>query len=274
MKEQNSSLTPKQSLKAIQALIADGISGNRFGQTLKRRKIPHLSFSQVAAVEFCHQRYYLDYVKGVKLDPIPNYFIKGKMMHEFIASSYESLARNRKIKSASYSKTISKYYDDQHRVHLENAVQVHLDNIWQNYEILGVEKPFVFLLNNELPPLVGVIDLLLKKEGRIIIVDHKTGGDFYPPDRLQMAIYLKFALQEYPGKEVEIYYDQYRWVNDLRRIRKPPLQRTRIHLPSSSWETAFERIYDGYKGMKRIKDEGYGKRNGECYRCPFREICW
>lgn len=270
----SSSLTPIQSLKAIRALIADGISGERFGQTLRRKKIPHLSFSQVAAVELCHQRYYLNYVKEVKLKPGPNYFIKGKLMHQFIASSYKRIANERKVSPSTYLTAIHRVYRNEHRIHLENAVQVHLSNIWQDHEILGVEQPFVFMVDRKLPPLVGVIDLLLRKDNRVIIVDHKTGIDFYRPDRLQMAIYHRFASQKFPGKEIDIYYDQYRWVNNLQRIRKPSIQRTRIHLPDSSWETALAKIHSGYKVMKDIREKDYGKRDGECFRCPFRKHCW
>jgi hypothetical protein len=273
MTARSSSLTPTQSLKAIRAIIADGIGGERFWQTLRRNNIPHLSFSQVAAVNYCHQKYYLNYVKRVKLKPVPNYFIKGNLMHQFIASSYKRIANEQKINPSTYLIAIHRVYRNEHRIHLENAVQVHLSNIWQDHEILGVEQPFVFMVDRKLPPLVGVIDLLLKKDNHVIIVDHKTGSDFYKPDKLQMAIYHQFARKKFPRKEIDIYYDQYRWVNNLQRIRKPPIQRTKIHLPDSSWETALGKIHTGYKAMKDIRENDYGKRNGECFRCPFREHC-
>lgn len=274
MKSGYPSLTPKQSLKAISALITAGISGERFGQTLRRKKIPHLSFSQVAAIEFCHQRYYLDYIEAVQLDPIPNYFIKGKLLHQFIASSYTKIAHKRKIDRRSYSKTITRYYDDHHGVHLENAVQVHLENLWQGYKIVGVEKPFVIAIDDELPPFVGVIDLLLKKGNEVIIIDHKSGNDFYAPDNMQMAIYQHYGMQRYPKSDIKVYYDQYRWVNNLNRMRKPPMLRSEVRLPSNSWFKAMLRIRDGYRTMQKIREGNQSIKFGECFQCPFKPICW
>jgi len=274
MKASHSPLSHKESFDAILALISSGIGGDRFGKTLRRRKIPHLSYSQVAAVEFCEQRYYLDYIEAVHLDPVPNYFIKGKLMHELIASTYLKITNGRKIDPSSYSKKISRVYEDQHATHLENAVQLHLDNLWDGYKILGVERPFVFSVDRQLPPLVGVIDLLLQKKDQIIIVDHKTGGDFYPPDELQVSIYHHVIKQKFPKKKIRIYYDQYRWVNNLDRIRKHALQRTEIVLGKNHWKTSLERIREGYKTIKKIGKEDRGNHEGECFRCPFSRICF
>ena len=39
--------------------VMEGSKGkDKFGQILRKKKIAHLSFSQVAAVEFFHQRYF------------------------------------------------------------------------------------------------------------------------------------------------------------------------------------------------------------------------
>ena len=268
------SFTPIESLEIIHKVIYSTKDGDRFANTLRKKNIPHLSFSQVSAVEFCHQRYYLNYVKAVELDPMPNYFVKGKLMHQFIASSYMNIASKRKINPAAYSRIITRYYDDHHRVHLENAIQVHLEHIWQGYEIIGVEAPFVFMLGENLPPIVGVIDLLLQKDDQIVIVDHKTGNDFYSPDELQMAIYLYYANQRFPDSEIKIYYDHYRWVNNLNRVRKPPLLRSEVVLPSNSWLKALPRIRDGYRAMNMIREADWGNREGECFRCPFNQVCW
>lgn len=274
MQKRYLALTPEENFNAILAVLNNTRSGNHFAQTLRKKKIPHLSFSQVASVEFCQKRYYLDYVKAIRLDPIPNYFVKGKLMHQFIASSYSKIANDREITPSSYSKIINRYYDGLHFRHLENAVRVHLENLWQGFEIIGIEKPFVIMVDKRIPPFVGIVDLLLQRDDHIIIVDHKTGNDFYPPDELQMAIYHRFAKQKYPKKKISIYYDRYRWVNNLDRIRKPAFSRSEVVLPPAYWKTSLKRIRDGYKIIKTIRESKRANPGGECFRCPFRDFCW
>lgn len=74
----------------------------------------------------------------------------------------------------------------------------------------------------------GVIDLVLRKGKRFAVVDHKTGKAFWPQDPMQLAIYREHLLREYGPVQVRAFFDAYRWVNDLRRIRTPAHQRTRV----------------------------------------------
>ena len=66
-------------------------STDQFAETLRHKHIPHLSFSQVSTVEFCHYRYFLQYEALIDPDPIPDYFTKGKLLHQVIARLLESL---------------------------------------------------------------------------------------------------------------------------------------------------------------------------------------
>ena len=70
------------------------------------------------------------------------------------------------------------------------------------------------------------------------------------------------------------YYDHYRWVENLQRIRKPALQRTPIASSPDSWPAALERIRQGYQLIKQVSRDGRGTRNGQCFRCPYRSLCW
>jgi hypothetical protein len=116
-------------------------------------------------------------------------------------------------------------------------------------------------------------DLVLRKGENFVIVDHKTGRDFSPQDELQMAIYVEYIRREYGGKECPFYYDHYRWVNNLQRIRKPAFQRTRVVLPKRYWEAAEARIHAAQRTIERIRRQGWGVRNGQCFRCPYRGVC-
>ncbi len=262
-------------METIQSVI-QRTKGNsdQFAETLRHEQIPHLSFSQITTVEFCQYRYYLQYIKLVDPTPIPDYFTKGKLLHWIIASYYEKGAQNQAFLVDEYLQTIDRQYLGENQRHLHNALMVHLNHCWQGYQIIGVEEPFAISINPALSPCVGVIDLILEKDGCFIIVDHKTGRDFYPQDELQMAIYVKYIQQQYGDVPCEFYYDHYRWVNNLSRIRKPAFRRTKIIASSLPWQAAFKRIKAGSQQIERIRTKKAAIRNGECFRCPYHSICY
>jgi ATP-dependent exoDNAse (exonuclease V) beta subunit len=266
---------PPDALASIHAVIErTARESDRFAEVLRHEHIPHLSFSQITAVEFCQYRYFLQYVKLVDPTPIPDYFTKGKLLHWAIAAYYDCLSRSEEYPLHQILEAFNRAYQGENQRHLHNAVSVHLENTWQECEVIGVEKPFVMQVDPDLPPCVGVIDLILKKNDRMILVDHKTGRDFYPEDELQMAIYLKYVREQYGDLPCEFYYDHYRWVNHLDRIRKPAFQRTMASASRLTWNEALERIRRGAKSIQRIKTTQQATRNGECFRCPYQKVCY
>ncbi len=256
--------------------VIEATRGNsdQFAETLRHNHIPHLSFSQVSAVEYCHYRYFLQYEQLVDPVPVPDYFTKGKLLHQVIASSYLSLAGLQPVDPQPYYQLIHRHYQGAAETHLQNAVAVHLDNLWQDCQVVAVEEPFAMLIDERLPPVVGVIDLILKQNGSYILIDHKTGRDFYPQDELQMAIYVEYARQRFGGDQFRFFYEQYRWVNNLKRIRKPAFQRPEVILPSYYWQLALSRIQSGFQQIERIKTTQQAKKEGECFRCPYFNVCW
>jgi len=64
---------------------------------LDRRGARYLAFTKVAALTFCPYRYYLEFVKRVRLRPKPEYYLKGGIFHEAVARYYRSRVRNRHI---------------------------------------------------------------------------------------------------------------------------------------------------------------------------------
>jgi hypothetical protein len=266
-------MLPEQ-VELIRSLI-EQTRGNsdRFAEHLRHRRIPHLSFSQVTTVEACEQRYFLQYELLLDPSPVPEYFKKGKLLHQVIATSYANVAQRRPVSPDPYFALINQHYQGETEIHLRNAVQLHLENLWQGCEVVAVEEPFVMQIEERLPPMVGVIDLILKQEDRYILIDHKTGRDFYPQDELQMAIYVEFIRHLYGGGNFQFYYEQYRWVRRLDRIRKPAFQRTEVVLPPHYWQPALSRIRGAFRKIERIKSTGQAAKNGDCYRCPYRNIC-
>jgi len=162
--------------------------------------------------------------------------------------------------------------------HLLNAVHELQRNAWKDWEIISIEKPFVLEIGDELPPCVGVIDLLLKKGDKYAVVDHKTGRsffqtDFFDPDRLQMAIYRKYVERTFSPQECLSFYDKYRWVNSLKRIRKPAFEREEIRLTNRNWDTTHRQLADSFHEMRSYYVKKQYPKDGNCFVCPYRDLC-
>ena len=256
-----------------EALQLSGGDADVFVAFLRREKIPHLSFSQITTIEFCEYRYQLQYIEVRELEPTPLYFVKGKAMHELIADTYRGMQNGDENKTYTPDESFSDEMDAESERHLMNAYRVHREHVWTGYEIEAVEHPFVMEIEEGLPPMVGVIDLVLRQNGDFTLVDHKTGRDFYPYDALQVAIYAKHIKGAHAGKSCRLFYDHYRWVNNLTRIRKPAFQRTEVPAKLSDWGEYLERIREGAEKIEQLYLEGKPTKKGACYMCPYRGIC-
>ena len=244
-----------------------------FVQTLHQQQLSYLSYSQITTVEFCQQRYYLQYILGQQPEPLPDYFTKGKLLHQLIAQSYlaDMKGANVSLEDLQAQLTASDEFCD--RAHLANALNLHQQHRWQVERVLAVEHPFAILLSEELPPLVGVIDLVLKDGDAIILVDHKTGRNFYPYDELQVAIYAHYIQTIYPDYDCQLCYDHYRWVNNLQRIRKPAFQRTMVHMQPALDALYHQRIYNAAGVIQHLREGSAPSHTGECFRCPYQKNC-
>lgn len=261
-------------LERVQQVIARlAGDGDRFAETLRQEQIAHLSYSQVTAVEFCPRRYYLQYVRQVELTPVPAYFAKGKLIHNIIAETYICLNASQSVDRDAYFQRIGQAFDGEQRVHLENAVALHLENLWHGCRVVGIEQPFAFAVSDAMPPIVGVIDLILEKDGQFIVIDHKTGHDFYPQDELQMAIYREYIRRAYGAVDPQFYYESYRWVNNLKRIRKPAFHRHPVNLQYTDWQVAENRLKAASRQIEAIRRAHSGSKTGICFRCPYFRQC-
>ena len=267
-------LTPTQSLNEIQTLLQAARGDSEcFLLSMKDAGLPSLSFSKVSAVESCQYRFYLQYSLHLEPDPIPDYFIKGKLLHTVIAHTYQKYSNHVAIDLDEHFELISQTYSGENQTHLMNAARIHLENLWNEVEVVGIETPFAMLICTDLPPVIGVIDLILRKGERYLVIDHKSGRDFYPPDELQMAIYRQYIHHQFEVEKCEFFYEHYRWVKNLHRIRKPAFLRSAVNLPLNGWHASLDRIRRAYGLMQRIRERNDAQKNGDCYRCPYRKNC-
>ncbi|MBN1264816.1 MAG: PD-(D/E)XK nuclease family protein [Anaerolineales bacterium] len=261
-------------LETIQALISRiEENAENFAEALRREHIPHLSFTQITTVESCEYRYYLQYILGLDPDPIPEYFTKGKLLHEAIAGIYQKLQHDNQPDHNDQLGFLRSSCKEEYLHHLENSLEVVHQNLWQDVRICAIEHPFVTVLDEELPPFVGVIDLVLERGDKLYLIDHKTGRRFYQPDSMQMALYQIYARRSFGKDRIHAFYDQYRWVENLSRIRKPAFQRTEVRVTQDEVHTGIERVREGYARIERIRSRQGAGKTGPCYACPFRFNC-
>ena len=243
-----------------------------FSRMLDREGVPYLSFSKVTCVEFCSYRYLLEYVQLRRPTPTPDYFLKGQAFHEAVARLYRIVSRRRLPDEAALLARLTKRVKWQ-SADLNNAVRLAIQNVYCGWDVIGVEEPFVLCVGRRLPPCVGVVDLILRRGSTFAVVDHKTAKKFNGADELQLALYREYARRRYEARRCLTIVDEYRWVPDLTRIRKPAFQRTPIRIDRSTWSQAKRRLANAHEAIREIEANRDAVADGECFLCPFKPMC-
>ena len=89
-----------------------------------------------------------------------------------------------------------------------------------------------------------------------------------------MAVYLNYLRSSGIDGKVEFYYDSYRWVENLVRIRKPAFSRQQMTISETEAGMQAKRLTDGYEGIRTLREGGLPEKTGECFRCAYRNYCW
>ena len=244
-------------LSFIKQLDADGVD--------------YLSYSKVSSVESCEYRFFLQYVERVKVRE-PWYFKKGNVFHRAASMAHRQLAKG-KLNHAPIERLVDKHFEDEDNRHLRNAIELLIQNAHAGFEVVDTELPFVLSLGRGLPPLIGVIDLLLHKDDEFLVVDHKTGKSLYTQDELQLQLYREHVRRVFNPKRLLACFDEYRWVNNLNRIRVPAFRRTHVRCTNRTWPKALRRIQDGHKTIRRIERTGKADSGSACYACHLKDVC-
>jgi len=242
-----------------------------FLKQLDNDEVPYLSYSKISSVESCEYRYFLEYVERVKVRE-PLYLKKGSIFHQAASIAHRQLAKGR-LNHKPIERLVNKHFEGEDNRHLQNAIELLIQNAHAGFEVVATERPFVMSLGRGVPPLIGIIDLLLRRGDSFLVVDHKTGKNFYEQDGLQLNLYREYVRRTFRPKRLLAYFDEYRWVNNLQRIRVPAFRRTRVSCTSKSWSKSLERIRDGYKTIRYIERTGKANSGYSCFACRFSSVC-
>lgn len=134
------------------------------------------SFSRISAFEDCPYRWYLSYIRGKREDDL-FYASYGSFMHGILADYYGGkLGRDElpgvflsgfreNVRGARPSPDIVMKYVDEGSAYLRSPFR-------PDGEIIGVEKCVRFSVHDK--PFVGFVDLLVRDERGIVLIDHKS----------------------------------------------------------------------------------------------------
>lgn len=238
----------------------------RFIDALDTREVPYLSYSKVSTVERCPQCYLNQYVLGQQ--PSSNALTTGTLFHKAAEAFYDALCSGQPLSAATVSCRLHpKHKDRAEQARLDNAIKVMMQNAWEGYDILATEGVIFLDLAPRLPPVIGVADLILRKDGAYVVVDHKTSKRFNGGDAGQLLLYAEHVRRRHGAVDCIGAFDEYRLVPDLKTVRKAVFRRTPVAVAPASLAPLVERFRRAWTLIAKIHREREATPAFDCYYC-------
>jgi hypothetical protein len=146
--------------------------------------------------------------------------------------------------------------------HLEQTGLALLDIYQPPSDIVGVEQPITVHLADDLPPVVGRIDLLRQGDGETLVLqDVKTAGTRQLSDPIPTGLQLSLYADAYPAARLEAVV--------LAKLKSPVVTTQ----PIEPWP--WERVVTTYREVYHAMRAGvrYAVRSVSCASCPHRDRC-
>ena len=237
-----------------------------FVSSLARERIPYLSYSKIATVERCRRCFYNQYV--LKIRATGAALQTGTLVHQAAQIAYERIQKGRRVDfTALAEKTALRHSEPSCRALVANGVSTLAEHLWTDHEIVGIEEPFFLDLSKDLPPIIGVIDLILRDGARFLVVDHKTGGQFNFEDEGQLVLYAEHVRQKFGATRCDGVFDQYRMVPSLATVRKPVHRRTTVKINAKQTATLVPRYRQAWEIIQSIRSTSDAWRGSDCWYC-------
>ena len=147
------------------------------------------SFSTLHQYETCPYSFYLKKIENEK--GITNSLAEiGSYSHDLFAQIFgKKISAEKALEKCveEFEDNINEYISETSLNKKFNALcnylsDLDIDNFFEKYDVLGVEKKFMWEIDKH--PMIGFADLILKRkeDGGIILVDHKSSGHFMQKD--------------------------------------------------------------------------------------------
>jgi hypothetical protein len=153
---------------------------------------------------------------------------------------------------------------------LGNAIDLLRRHRWEDHEVISIEEPFFMDLAAGLPPIIGIPDLVLRREESFIVVDHKTHKQKSDHDPSQLILYAEHVRRMYSSKCVIGVFDSYRLVPDLQKATKHPFQRIPVSVDRALFSPLISRYSKAWKQIAAMNPGRVPKAGSDCYSCRDR----
>ena len=244
--------------------------------------IEHISVSRKQTFDECPARYkYRYHEKIVSLEPTPDYFIYGKIVHK-VAEHYVKEQGKKDIGVIANEVLSGKILLDQCGVPVlpptyKNKFPEHLKNVKSLSDRIGYDGHLEYEFLYDLDPpnnsfVKGVVDRLIIRGDKFFILDYKTTKKgFYrkTPNTIRKDLQLRCygrVLQKVFGAKAEnikaaLYY-----------LEGGNLIATRF--TDESLITAEQELLETYRKIKEMSpDDAYGRVGDGCRRCDYKKTC-
>lgn len=250
------------------------------------RAEPHLSVSQISTWLQCPRKYRFQYLDRLPWPAVPSSLVFGTAVHAGLAAlsqarlegdepTLDDLHGAYRVAWAAEGKPVE-MKDGETPEALDAMAKAMLAVALEQprTRVLAVEEPFRVELAPGVPPLVGVIDLIEERDGRAVIVEHKTGAQRFTDQRVaddyQPTAYALAALEmELPGvqsiEDVEVRF------NVLLKLKKPVIDER----PTRRTARQANELREVATAIWAAREAGIfpPNRGWACATCPFRQAC-
>jgi len=233
---------------------------------LDREAVPYLSHSKILTVERCPRCYYRQYVLCEKLETTA--ILLGNLFHKAAKTFYHASASGPSPDAGQLMKCLNlKRLAPDSKALLRNALVMLRHHQWRGYDVVAIEEPFFMDLARSLPPVIGIPDLVLKRDESFLLIDHKSSKKFNDHDPAQLILYAEHLRRTHETDAIVGVFDEYRLVPDLSKTKKPAFRRTPVSVDRSSLPALIRRYRAAWKRITRIHKDGEPPPSPDCWQC-------
>lgn len=177
--------------------------------------VGHLSHTQIQEFTTCPRRYHMHRRVGLPAEFCPSSLLFGSAMHEVLSCYHQCRLEGRKCSLPQLVKVFVDYWrreslqvrfkagesEKSLTVLATHMLEAYIRSDYAAGKVLAVEEPFEIMLNKDMPPMKGRIDLVeIGGDGSLVVTDFKTASSRKTPGPEQLVLYSKAVRSfDYPG---------------------------------------------------------------------------